>query len=248
MTLAHTPAHHISYPDRFENEETGWGYSVLHDINAEDPRTWIRPEMAALWAFNEPRLSHSVAAEKPEGNIAIDAFAYFLDTYDAEAALEITRRYLAIYHPEKKTTLATATIRGYAQGDWLEVIAASSKGYGTPQDHIETFRQWAFGDVWVVIPDGWPGINGIYAEHAEAALEYFRENFEEESAHPKADVHVWGNTLPEAIATCLADREESAAVRAVAWLKGHENDSALWELLNHHLDTIQQMAATQTQE
>lgn len=248
MTLAHIPAHHTSYPDRFENEETGWGYSVLPDINAEDPRSWVRPEMAALWAFNEPSLSHSVAAEKPEGNIAIDVFAYFFDTHNAETALEITRRYLAICHPKKKITLATATIRGYAQGDWLEVIAASSKGYGPPEDHIETFRQWAFGDVWVVIPDGGPGISGIYAEYAEAALEYFRENFQDEPVHPRPAVHVWSNTLTEAIADCLTDREEPEAARAVTWLKTHETDGALWELLNHHLDTIQQMATTRPQE
>lgn len=63
-----------------------------------------------------------------------------------------------------------------------------------------------------------------------------------------AAAHTWSNTLPEAIAACLADREEPEAARAVAWLKAHENDDALWEVLNHHLNTIQQMAATNTRE
>ena len=65
---------------------------------------------------------------------------------------------------------------------------------------------------------------------------------------PQTGVHVWSNTLTEAIADCLTNREEPEAARAVTWLKHHENDSALWELLNHHLDAVQQMATTQTQE
>lgn len=248
MTLTHIPAHHTSHPDRFENKETGWGYSVLPDDTAEDPRSWIRSEAAALWAYREPHLSHSVAAVKPEGNIAIDAFARFYDQHDAQTSLELTRRWLRVFHPDKKIQVETQHITGYSQGDWLDMVAAVAEGAGTPLGHLETFRQWAFGDVWIVIPDGKAGIRGIYAESAEDALKYFRENFEDEVPHPQTAVHVWTNTLTKAIADCLADREEPEAARAVTWLEHHENDSALWELLNHHLDAVQQMATTQTQE
>lgn len=245
MTLAHTPAHHISYPDRFENEETGWGYSVLHDIDAEDPRSWTSNEDIAIHSIRVP--ARERLDEVPD-NIASKAFDHFFRERSAQAALEMTRRYLTAFHPERHFELSTQTITGYCQSDWRELFIAVHRGHGEPGTHAETFRQWLFGDVWVVIPDGRPGTSGIYADDAEGALEYFRENFEDEPAHPQAAVHVWANTLPAAIASGLADREEPEAARAVAWLKMHENDSALWELLNHHLDTIQQMAATQTQE
>lgn len=180
MTLTHTPASTTSHPERFENEETGWGYSVLQDIDAEDPRTWIGSEHAALWAHHQPRLSHSVAADKPEGNVAIDAFDRFYDEHDAEGSLELTRRYLAVFHPEKKIQIETGQVTGYNQGDWLDMVAAVTEGYGTPASHLDQFGQWAFGDVWVVIPDGKAGISDIYADDAEEALAYFRENFEDD--------------------------------------------------------------------
>lgn len=184
MMLTHTPAHTSSHPDRFEDEGTGWGYSVLQDTDAEDPRAWYQPEDVALWAYREPPLSRSVAASKPTGNLAVDAFARFHEYFDAEQALTATRRYLAVFHPEEKIDVQISTITGYSQGDWLEMVAAVREGHGSCQAHLENFRRWAFGDVWVVIPDGRPGICGIYADDAEDALAYFRENFEDENQSP----------------------------------------------------------------
>lgn len=181
MTLTHTPAHATMHPDRFEDEATGLGYSVTHDLDAEDPRTWIDSEHAAIWAFRGPALHSSVATSKPEGNVAIDAFEHFFLTsgYRVEKDLTMTRRYMNIFHPEKKYQIATQTLRGYSQSEWFDVVAAVQEGYGTPEDHMKTFGQWAFGDVWTVIPDTKPGISGIYAEDAEEALDYFRKNYEE---------------------------------------------------------------------
>lgn len=180
MNLTHKPAHTSDSPDRFEDEETGWGYIVRQDIDAEDPRSWVETEHAALWVYNEPSMSHSVAAEKPEGNFVLDAFARFYATMDEDTAFATTVRWLNVFHPDSTMALAMQTIRGYSQGDWLDVICAVEDGYGTPESHINQFRQWAFGDVWVVIPDWTSGISGIYAADAAEALKYFRENFEDD--------------------------------------------------------------------
>jgi hypothetical protein len=201
-TLTHTPAHTTSHPDRFENEGSGWGYSVLQDTDAEDPRTWNQVEDVALWAYREPTLSRSIAASKPAGNLVIDAFARFYEHFDAETALTATRRYLAIFHPGEKFAVRISTITGYAQGDWLEMVAAVREGHGSCEGHLENFRRWAFGDVWVVLPDGRPGIRGIYADDAEDALAYFRENFEDEGQSPETEpgekpARAENTTLPE---------------------------------------------------
>lgn len=243
MTITHTPAHSTCHPDRFENEETGWGYSVLQDVDAEDPRSRIEPEHAALWAYRQPRLSSSVAADRPD-NPVIDAFAEFYDYHDADTALELTRRWLRIFHPENKLQIQIGQVTGYSQGDWLDMIAVVAEGYGTPDSHLQQFGQWAFGDVWTVIPDRGAGISGIYADDSEEALAYFRENFEDDEPEPEQTrAHVWANALPEAIAECLADREEPAAEHAATWLKVHEDDGAVWSAINRLFDELQQLAA-----
>jgi hypothetical protein len=232
IALTHIPTHTQSYPDRFENEETSLGYSVLQDTSAEDPRSWIPDEHAALWACSEPRQGNSVAAEKPEGNIAIDAFSRFYDTFDAERSLAATRRWLKIYRPESSLQLAMQTIRGYSQSDWLDVVCAVENGYGKPEDHISEFRMWAYGDVWIVIPDGKPGISGIYADDAVAALAHFREHHEDPQplvrdltlnisavdeaaadaiAHQVIDAIHSSDALPEGVTATLSTTQEPRA-------------------------------------
>lgn len=200
MSLTHTPAHTRDYPDRFIDAASDLGYSVVQDIDAEDPRSCIEDEHAGLWAFREPRIGGSVAGDLPEGNVAIDAFARFWDVYEAtaESALILTQRYLAAFHPEKKISVATQTIRGYSQSDWLDVVCAVEDGYGTPESHIYEFRQWAFGDVWRVDPDQGDGVSGIYADDPEDALQIFRENYEDEpSVTPTATDDAPTPTWPE---------------------------------------------------
>lgn len=179
MTLIHTPAHTIDYPDRFLDDEADLEYRVRQDTDAEDPRSGFTTEHTALWAYREPALSASAAAEMPEGNLGIEAFARFYEHFDAQRALVATRRYLSVFHPEVKLNVAIQTIRGYSQGDWLDVVAAVSEGDGTPEALINEFRMWAFGDVWTVIPDGKPGLSGIYADTAKEAVEHYRANYED---------------------------------------------------------------------
>lgn len=175
MALKHTPAHTTEHPDRFEDEMTGFGYSVLHDVDAERPRVSTGDERVAVYAYRGPR-GH--ADPVPE-NVAAQAFDRFFQAYVAERSITLTKRYLAAFHPEKRIGVAIETIHGYGQGDWLDVFAAASYGEGGPEEHIDRFRMWAFGDVWVVVPDGKPGVGGIYADGPEKALAYYRETFED---------------------------------------------------------------------
>lgn len=181
MALMYTPAHHIDIPDVFTDETTGQHYAVRHDTDAEDPRGWVEAEHAALWAFDEPGNGSSTIADKPEGNLAIDAFERFYEAGNANHSrtLDLTRRWLQAFYPEKQIQVETQTIRGYSQGDWFDVVAAVAEGYGTPQEHLNQLRQWVFGDVWIVIPDGKPGVSGIYADDVETAVTHYRENFED---------------------------------------------------------------------
>ncbi len=184
MSMTHTPAHSTHHPDRFEDETTGLGYDVYQDTDAEDPRSWIGDdEKVAVYVFNGPRGDKD--AEVP-GNVAAQAFARFYELWDEAKSLAVTRRWLAIFR-EEKYDLAVSTIRGYSQGDWAEVFAASviddtpenaagTPGYGTAQGHIDQYASWRWGDVWTVSPDEGDSLSGIYAASAEEALEQYLED------------------------------------------------------------------------
>lgn len=177
--LIHTPAHTIDVPDTFTNPLTGAAYEVRQDTDAESPLSWVESAHAGLWVFNEPRMSAGNTRELPSDNVALLAFAHFYDRYGMpDTALRMTRRYLELFPPRIPMTIAEATVRGYSQGDWLEVVAATEQGYGTPEDLIETYRQWAFGDVWAVTgPDG-DSLSGIYADDPEAAVVTYCQEME----------------------------------------------------------------------
>ncbi|MDO4254372.1 MAG: hypothetical protein Q4C81_04380 [Kocuria sp.] len=240
MPLKHIPAHTTSHPDRFEDEETGWGYSVQQDLDAEDPRTWTDDEHASVHTYRGPRGHADVVPE----NLAAQAFDRYWQDHDAEQALALTERYLAAFHPEERISVAVRTVRGSSQDEWRDVFAAVADGHGTPDGHIDQFRMWAFGDVWTVVPDKGSGISGIYADSPEAALEQFRKDFEDETVGDDPSVEVgWDNELPKAIAECLADREEPEAARAAAWLKEHESDDQVWSAINRLFDDLQELAA-----
>lgn len=183
MSLKHTPAHNTHHPDTFIDESCGWEYSVRQDIDAEDPRTWQSLRVASVHPFNTPRNDSSTAAAADlRENPATYAFARFYEqSSDAERSLADTRRYLATFHPELTYDLAVTTIRGYSQGDWQDVFAAVLDGYGTAADHTEQYRQWLYGDVWIVTSHqrGY-SISGIYADDAEEAVKHFRNSYEDD--------------------------------------------------------------------
>lgn len=216
MTLVHTPAHTIHHPDTFVDEQTGLTYLVEPDCDAEDPRNWHDSERVALWAYREPRLRRT-HTPLPDGNLAIDLFAELFARHgDEEFALALTRRWLAIFVPDAGIQITTATIRGYSQGDWLDVVCAVAQGHGTPEAFIDQFRMWAFGDVWRVGVEGRFTVGGIYADDPEAAVEVFRKDFEETPA-----VFEHNLTLQVSAPNALA------ATRAIEQIIGaiHESDA-----------------------
>lgn len=180
MTLIHTPAHTVSVPDVFVDDESGASFSVFQDTSAEDPRTWIGDDSkVAVYVFNGP---HGDKDDETPENIAAHAFRRFYEIYDEIRSLELTKRWLAAFHPEVQYDLTVETIRGHSQSDWAEVFAASiidrpgaAPSYGTAQSHIAQYAQWRWGDVWVVDPDGTAldPLGGIYADDPEEALRLF---------------------------------------------------------------------------
>ena len=196
VTHVHIPAHTTMHSDRFEHSDNGYGYTVCQDTDADNPMSYHDTKDAALWAFGQPRRT-DIIADKPEGNDVLDIFAkFFYGDYDNDSdifdmsegdvavSLMRTREYVAKHHPELIFDISATTIRGYSQSDWLDVVCvttAATRNELIPADNlIDTYRQWAFGDVWTVIPDSQPGLSGIYADDPAEALAYYQENFEDE--------------------------------------------------------------------
>lgn len=180
MSITHTPAHVIHVPDHYVDSTTGLGFTVEHDIFADDPRNNISDDTVALYQYNTS--SRYDTDDVPE-NIAAQAFAHFYENVNSNAykALEYTRRFLNIFYPNQ-FDVDIETINGYSQSDWADVFCAvpHDYGYGTPKNHINEFRQWLFGDVYVVSPDveddDYYTLGDIYADSAEEALEFYLES------------------------------------------------------------------------
>ncbi|HEU5223129.1 MAG TPA: hypothetical protein VFU07_05535 [Candidatus Lumbricidophila sp.] len=173
MTLLHIPAHTVHFPDMFEDEATGITFSVEQDSCPEDPRDEVEAEHACVFVFNAPR--GNCDREAPD-NIAAQAFQRYFAEFDDAKSFELTKRYLAAFWPDEHFDLAMKTIRGYSQGDWMDVFAAIEPGYGTAESHIDQYRMWAFGDVWTVVPDGdtdLDALSGIYADDPEDAVKHY---------------------------------------------------------------------------
>lgn len=196
ITHVHIPAHTTMHSDRFEHPDNGYGYTVQQDTDAENPMSYHDTKDAALWAFGQPQRG-GATPDKPEGNDVLDIFAkFFYGDYDNDSdifdmsegdvavSLMRTRKYVAKHHPELIFDISSKTIVGYSQSDWLDVVCvttAATRNELIPADSlIDTYRQWAFGDVWTVIPDSQPGLSGIYADDPAEALAYYQENFEDE--------------------------------------------------------------------
>jgi len=168
MTLVHTPAHIIEYPDMWVDRDTDTSYVVSQDVDAEDPRTWIDDKYSAIYVYcsRDPQLI-------PE-NIACEAFDRFYQHAGADerTALALTRRWLNIWHPSTPYHLDIGHI--HVNSEQYRVFAAVAPGYGTPNSEIEIYRQWAAGEVWTVATDT-DSLSGIYADSPEQALAEYRE-------------------------------------------------------------------------
>ena len=238
--FTHSPASTISTPDTFTDERIDVVYEVSQDLDAEDPRTWIDDAHAAVYTYHGPRGHRD---EVPDNRVA-EAFAHFYDRFDDETALRATKRWLAVFHPDVAAIVDVqiATIRGYSQGDWLDVFAVVSDGYGTADSHIDQFRQWAFGDVWVVNAIPGESLAGIYADDAEEALQQFLED-----NPPPLDTLVFDE--PEGIVTALfkalVDRGSEQAARS---LHAHQDDAFETLSLGKLLDVIEEISAKEAEQ
>lgn len=169
MALTHTPSYTYTHPDYFLDEETDVGYTVYQDTYAEDPRGNVPDEHACVYVFRGP---NGYRDDVPE-NIAAQAFNRYFEYFEADKSLALTKRWLAAFHPELKLDVLVTSANGYSQGEWRDVFAAVAEGYGTAESHVEEFRQWANGDVWIVDPDDDDALGGIYADDAEDAVKQY---------------------------------------------------------------------------
>lgn len=198
MKITTLPAQQQITKTNIELEVTPSGpslfFEVYQDTDAEDPRRNIEDEHAAAYIFKSgPRGSEDTGSEIPD-NIAVRAFARYRETLENYDALALTRRYMAVFHPEKTYQLGVRSLIGYSQSDWWNVFFAIEDGYGSIDDHAQELAQWLRGDVWVVAPEGAEALGGIYADNEEAAVRLFIEENK--------------NLIESLVAAAAADQDE----------------------------------------
>ena len=210
VAFFHTPAYTITIPDTHVDPTIDRQYKVVQDLDAEDPREWIEDSHVALYVYNGPR-GHKDPI--PDNRIA-EVFDHFYKIYDDEKALAATKRWLTVFYPEIAAIVEVeiSNIQGYSQGDWLDVLAVVTQGYGSAASHINEFRQWVFGDVWTV-SDGTDTLSGIYADDQEQAVEFFLL----ENPVP-FEAMIFDNPFVEAFAHTLYYGGNPTAAR---WLHAH---------------------------
>lgn len=52
----------------------------------------------------------------------------------------------------------------------------------------------------------------------------------------------WDNTIPREIADALECRSDAVSLRTAAWLHEHENDDAVWQIINRAMDALTELA------
>jgi len=119
---------------------------VDNDEGTDDPRDWT-PECDVL-QYNVPYLDRADDLGDCQTTLGTVFTIVYGNTGDDAKALKVALRYKRFF--DVKEEIDTTTITGYSQGDWADVVAVVPEGYGTPADHLRTFRQWKFGDVYVI--------------------------------------------------------------------------------------------------
>jgi hypothetical protein len=119
---------------------------LTYDEGTDDPRDWTTE--VDLLQYNVPW--HGSADDLGDCQTALGTVFTIVygNTGDDAKALKVALRYKRFF--DVKEDIETSTITGYSQSDWADVVAVVPEGCGTPADHIRTFRQWKFGDVYVM--------------------------------------------------------------------------------------------------
>lgn len=192
MTLTHTAqAGYTYHPDVYTDEHER-SFAVYPDTDSEDPRTWFTVNELAIIVINGDRNTHIDTLTDYKDNPAIACFIELLDELDTDdpydVSIDVWRA--ALHEQNLNYDVALTTCQGYSQSDWFTALVAVKDEYGTAENYVDTYRMWAFGDVWTVVPvDPEPGsegpLSGIYADDPESAvIEYINYMTPKEVIHP----------------------------------------------------------------
>lgn len=182
MTLTHTQQSGYIRLDDVYTDDDGVEYTVYQDIDAEDPRTWLTHEEAALVVINADWHTQTDNINDYNDNPVIDDLLRAMERDGIEPG-DISHAWwedylcdLAERHLPYDVVMTTCHT---SQSSWFTVIAAVKDGYGSAMVHIDTFETWARGDVWVVSPDhpDYDTICGIYADSPESAVEEYIDDY-----------------------------------------------------------------------
>lgn len=182
MTLTHTQQSGYIRLDDVYTDDDGVEYTVYPDIDAEDPRTWLTHEEAALVVIGADRHTQTDNINDYDDNPVIDDLLRTMERNDIEPG-DITPKWWDAYVDslaERQLPYdVVMTTCHTSQSSWFTVIAAVKDGYGSAMGHIDIFETWARGDVWVVSPDhpDYDTFCGIYADSPESAVEEYIDSY-----------------------------------------------------------------------
>lgn len=182
MTLTHTQQSGYIRLDDVYTDDDGVEYTVYPDIDAEDPRTWLTHEEAALVVIDADRHTQTDNINDYDDNPVINDLLRTMERNDIEPG-DITPKWWDAYVDslaERQLPYdVVMTTCHTSQSSRFTVIAAVKDGYGSAMDHIDIFETWARGDVWVVSPDhpDYDTLCGIYADDPESAVEEYIDNY-----------------------------------------------------------------------
>ena len=182
MTLTHTQQSGYIRLDDVYTDGDGVEYTVYQDIDAEDPRSWLTHEEAALVVINADRHTQTDNINDYDDNPVINDLLRTMERNDIEPG-DITPEWWNAYVDslaERQLPYdVVMTTCHTSQSSWFTVIAAVKDGYGSAMGHIDTFETWARDDVWVVSPDhpDYDTFCGIYADSPESAVEEYIDNY-----------------------------------------------------------------------
>lgn len=183
MILEHTT--HAGYirQDDVYTDPNGVNYTVYQDTDAEDPRSWLTHEEAALVVINADRNTRTDNINDYDDNPVINDLLQVMEKHDIDDPSAISSEWLEEWihntksdHPSYDIEMMTIHT---SQSSWFTIIATVKEGYGSARDNIDTFAAWARGDVWVVSPDhpDYDTLSGIYADDPESAVKYYIKDY-----------------------------------------------------------------------
>lgn len=182
MTLTHTQQSGYIRLDDVYTDDDGVEYTVYQDIDAEDPRSWLTHEEAALVVIDADRHTQTDNINDYDDNPVINDLLRTMERNDIEPGDITTKWWNAYVDSLAKRQLpydVVMTTCDTSQSSWFTVIAAVKNGYGSAMGHIDIFEAWARGDVWVISPDhpDYDTLCGIYADDPESAVEQYIDNY-----------------------------------------------------------------------